>query len=94
MEMGEMYEGAEIVGVDLSPIQSLYCPVNVSFEVDDLEMEWTWQRDWWDFVYSRAMGNSIRDVGGYVRNIFRHLKPGGYGMPPLPSPPAQCSVLC
>lgn len=79
IEMGEMYDGAEIFGVDLSPIPvQAYCPPNVSIEIDDLELEWTWQRGWFSLIYSRAMGNSIMDVGRYVKQIWRHLKPGGY----------------
>lgn len=70
----------EVLGVDLSPIQPRWSAKNVEFQVDDLEEEtWTWEEGWFDFVYSRTVLEGIKDIPRYFRNIYKHLKPGGYG---------------
>ena len=42
--MGELFPSAEVIGVDLSPIQPNWVVPNVRFEVDDLELDWTFRK--------------------------------------------------
>lgn len=41
------------MGKDLSPIQPSWVAPNVKFEIDDLEKEWTFKPDYFDFIHSR-----------------------------------------
>lgn len=68
---------AEIVGNDLSPIQPQWCPPNVRFVVDDVEMDWVDPKPF-DLVHCRYMAGGIKDWPRLTKQIFNSLKPGGY----------------
>ena len=59
--MGDEYPGAEVLGIDLSPIQPLWVPPNVKFMVDDAESPWLHPPDSFDFVHIRHMCSSIKN---------------------------------
>ncbi|CAP71748.1 uncharacterized protein PODANS_6_7000 [Podospora anserina S mat+] len=77
IEMGDLFPGAEILGLDLSPIQPQWVPPNVRFMIDDVEDEWANGSDW-DFVHLRGMALVLRDLQKAVDQIYQHLKPGGW----------------
>ncbi|GKT42788.1 putative methyltransferase tdiE [Colletotrichum spaethianum] len=77
MDYADEYPEAEVIGVDLSPIQPTYVPVNCIFEVDDLEKEWMWTEPF-DFIFARNMVGSFSDWEGVVSQAFANLEPGGY----------------
>ncbi|KAG7055435.1 umta methyltransferase family protein [Colletotrichum scovillei] len=77
VEMGDVFENAEVLGIDLSPIQPEWVPPNVKFEIDDVESPWVGNRKY-DFIMCRYMVASIKDWPGLIRNIFDHLNPGGW----------------
>jgi len=77
IEMGDEYPSAEILGVDLSPIQPRLVPPNVKFEVDDAESPWTYSTPF-DFIHSRYMVAAIEDWPGLIKRAFQHTKPGGW----------------
>ncbi|CAI0650464.1 unnamed protein product [Colletotrichum noveboracense] len=66
-----------ITGVDLSPIQPVFVPPNVTFYVDDLEDEWTYSYKF-DFIYGRMLTGSIADWPRFIRQSFEFLEPGGW----------------
>ncbi|KAI1043840.1 hypothetical protein LB505_010712 [Fusarium chuoi] len=68
---------AEVIGVDLSPIQPALVPPNVSFEIDDLEKEWTWTQKF-DFIFARMMLGCFTDFPQIIKVAFDNLEPGGY----------------
>jgi len=79
VDFGDHYPKSDVTGYDLSPIQPRWVPPNVRFEVDDAESDWTRQKNSFDFIHSRNMiVGSIKDLEKYVKNIYDHLKPGGY----------------
>lgn len=78
IEMADDYPEAQITGIDLSPIQPELVPVNCMFEVDDANMEWTWEDNFFDFVHVREMFGSIADWDSFAREALRCTKPGGY----------------
>ena len=41
-DMAYAYPRAEILGIDLSPIQPGWVPPNCKFEVDDMELDWSY----------------------------------------------------
>ncbi|KAK1469338.1 UMTA methyltransferase [Colletotrichum melonis] len=77
VEMGDIFENAEVLGIDLSPIQPEWVPPNVKFEIDDVESPWVGNRKY-DFIMCRYMVASIKDWPGLIKNIFDHLNPGGW----------------
>lgn len=77
MEYADAHPEAEVIGVDLSPVQPEFVPPNCYFEIDDLEKEWTWDRPF-DFVFCRMMAGSFSDYGSIVQKAFAQLEPGGY----------------
>ncbi|RDW65158.1 hypothetical protein BP5796_09850 [Coleophoma crateriformis] len=93
IDMGDMFPGAEVSGVDVSPIQPQLCessytldilqltsvsvPTNVKFEIDDLEKPWTFTKGF-DFVFSRMIAGSFSDWKEYIERCFAFTNPGGY----------------
>ncbi|KAF4978209.1 hypothetical protein FZEAL_5370 [Fusarium zealandicum] len=77
IEYADLHPDSEVVGVDLSPIQPSLVPPNCSFEVDDLEKEWTWTTPF-DLIFARVMTGSFTDMPGFIKNSFDNLEPGGY----------------
>ncbi|EGC43968.1 TAM domain methyltransferase [Histoplasma capsulatum var. duboisii H88] len=77
IDFADAHPSAEVVGVDLSPIQPFYVPPNCSFEIDDLEKDWTWTRPF-DYIFSRMMVGSFADFSRFADQAYRHLVPGGY----------------
>jgi hypothetical protein len=59
--VGDEYPGAEILGVDLSPIQPAWVPPNVRFLVDDIEANWVYPKDYFDLVHARHMTSSLKN---------------------------------
>ena len=62
----------------MSPIQPRWVPPNLRFEVDDAESDWTYSKGSFDFIHLRTLGGSIRDVPRLLRQVYDHLKPGGW----------------
>ncbi|KAH0427968.1 hypothetical protein CcaCcLH18_09327 [Colletotrichum camelliae] len=77
VEMGDLFQNAEVTGNDLSPIQPEWVPPNVKFEVDDVESDWVGNRKY-DYIMCRYMAASIADWPRLVQNIYDHLNPGGF----------------
>ncbi|KAF1808957.1 putative phosphoethanolamine N-methyltransferase [Eremomyces bilateralis CBS 781.70] len=77
IDAGDIYPSAEVIGVDLSPIQPQWAPPNVKFEIDDLTQPWTFEQNSFDFIHVRTLGGSIRDWVTFLKEAQKHLKPGG-----------------
>ncbi|KAG0650174.1 Methyltransferase LAE1 [Hyphodiscus hymeniophilus] len=78
IEMGDLYPGANVLGVDLSPIQPEWVPPNVRFMVDDVESPWLRPRNHFDYIHGRHTVMAIRDWPKLMRRVLDHLKPGGW----------------
>ncbi|KAK4124828.1 S-adenosyl-L-methionine-dependent methyltransferase [Parathielavia appendiculata] len=78
IEMGDLFPGANILGVDLSPIQPEWVPPNVRFMVDDVESPWLHPRNYFDYVHSRHTVMAIKDWPRLMRRTLEHLRPGGW----------------
>ncbi|KAK1981328.1 methyltransferase domain-containing protein [Colletotrichum cereale] len=84
MEMGDIFQQAEIIGNDLSAIQPPWVPPNVKFEIDDVESTWL-HNEKFDYIFLRYMLVSINNWPKLVKNIYklplvpnRNLNPGGW----------------
>ncbi|KAI5864426.1 S-adenosyl-L-methionine-dependent methyltransferase [Durotheca rogersii] len=90
IEMGDMYPNAEVLGVDLSPIQPLWVPENVQFLVDNVEEEWLQPPNSLDYIHARQMAPTIRDWPGVIAEAYKALKPGGW----LELQDLKCVTMC
>lgn len=76
--VGDEYPGAEITGIDLSPIQPSWIPPNVKFIIDDAEAEWVYPPNSLDYVHLRHMALTIKDMRRLLAEAYKALKPGGW----------------
>lgn len=42
IDFADQHPSANVLGVDLSPIQPSWIPPKLKFEIDDYEQTWTW----------------------------------------------------
>ncbi|KAH7312170.1 S-adenosyl-L-methionine-dependent methyltransferase [Stachybotrys elegans] len=78
IDMGDEYPEADVLGVDLSPIQPNWVPPNVRFVVDDIEADWIQPRESLDYVHIRHMASSIRDWPALLSRAYEALAPGAW----------------
>ncbi|KAL2129423.1 hypothetical protein VTI74DRAFT_7817 [Chaetomium olivicolor] len=78
MDFGDEYPHIEVIGTDISPIQPSWVPPNVRFELDDANLDWTWEDNTFDYVHVRSMLGTIADWQKFYREAFRCCKPGGW----------------
>ncbi|TGZ80828.1 S-adenosyl-L-methionine-dependent methyltransferase [Ascodesmis nigricans] len=77
LDFGDNHPGSQVIGCDISPIQPSWVAPNVKFEIDDLNKEWTWKKESFDFIHSRYIGIGIKDYDYYAQQIYDALIPGG-----------------
>ena len=79
IDFSDQHESAEVIGIDLSPIQPGWVPPNCKFIIDDLESDWAYaEDDKFDFIHLRTMCGSIADWDRLLQQAYQHLKPGGW----------------
>ena len=76
--MGEAYPSAQILGVDLSPIQPHWVPSNVKFLVDDAESPWVEPENHYDLVHLRFVTPAFRQFPTLLERAYKHIAPGGW----------------
>jgi len=64
-----MYPSAEVLGLDLSPIQPPWVPPNVKFIIDDIEDEWMAGSDW-DMVHMRCICPWLKDQAKVLQAAY------------------------
>ncbi|KAL1977291.1 hypothetical protein VTN31DRAFT_150 [Thermomyces dupontii] len=78
IDFADVHPEAEVIGCDLSPTQPTLVPPNVKFLVDDIESEWAYENNPFDFIHARNLLCSIRDFGKLIKQCYRSVKPGGW----------------
>lgn len=78
IDFADEYPSAEVIGVDISPTQPDWVPPNLSFQIDDAQLDWTFEPESFDFIHVRYMQGAIDDWPKFYRQMFRFLKPGGW----------------
>jgi SAM-dependent methyltransferase len=78
ISMADRYPSALVTGVDIAPVQPNWAPPNCVFELDDVEDDWAFKRESFDFIYAREFIMAIRDWDRLIRQSYEHLKPGGW----------------
>lgn len=71
--MADEYPEAEVLGIDLSPIQPSWVPPNVRFMVDDFENDWLYDEDTFDYIHARHLTAAIRDWPGLLSQALRYV---------------------
>ncbi|KAI5811883.1 hypothetical protein BZA77DRAFT_360349 [Pyronema omphalodes] len=69
---------AEVIGTDLSRIQSDWVPANCRFGVDDAMLEWTFKDDSFDFIDCRNIASGVSDCSHLATQLMRCVIPGSY----------------
>jgi predicted SAM-dependent methyltransferase len=59
------------------PLKINSVPPNCSFEVDDMELDWTFNHERFDFIHGRDM-IGLQDPEKLLRQCYHFLKPGGW----------------
>ncbi|KAL1989585.1 hypothetical protein VTN49DRAFT_6782 [Thermomyces lanuginosus] len=78
IDFADQHPQAQVIGCDLSPTQPSLVPPNVKFLIDDIESEWAYESDPFDFIHARNLLVSIKDYGKLVKQCYRSVKPGGW----------------
>lgn len=78
IEAGDRYPSARVIGLDLSPIQSVWIPPNVEFVVDDVEDNaWIHGSDF-DLIHFRIVAVTLKNPAAAAKTAFDNLRPGGW----------------
>ncbi|KAF5380899.1 hypothetical protein D9615_004003 [Tricholomella constricta] len=78
IDMADNFPRAEVIGIDLAPIQPRTVPPNCTFELCDLD-QWSipYPDNHFDFIHARSIHTGIRDYPRFLEEINRLLRPGG-----------------
>ena len=76
IEFGDQFPAADVLGVDINPIQPGFVPPNVHFEIDDVEEDFPEERSY-DYVHCRYLAYAIKDWRRLINQIYNSTKPGG-----------------
>ncbi|KAF4467285.1 mRNA 3 -end-processing YTH1 [Fusarium albosuccineum] len=77
IQFADEHPSAEVIGVDISPIQPAWVPANLEFQIDDVNLEWTF-RERFEFIHARRMTGSITDWYDFAKQAFDASKCDGY----------------
>ncbi|RSL39084.1 hypothetical protein CEP54_016372 [Fusarium duplospermum] len=90
IDIADMFPSAEVIGTDISPIQPSWVPPNLKFQIDDAQLDWTFEPESFDFIHVRYMVGAFDDYPKLYRQIFKALKPGGWFQHLEPSIHLRC----
>ncbi|KAF7555191.1 hypothetical protein G7Z17_g2356 [Cylindrodendrum hubeiense] len=77
-DIADEFPSAEVIGTDISPTQPSWVPPNLKFQIDDAQLEWTFEPNSFDFIHIRYMQGSIDDWSKLYKQMYKCLKPGGW----------------
>ncbi|KIY72196.1 S-adenosyl-L-methionine-dependent methyltransferase [Cylindrobasidium torrendii FP15055 ss-10] len=78
VEMADEFKRADIIGVDLAPIQPRDVPPNCEFKLSDLaQPELPYPDGYFDLIHARSIFTGIPDYIRFVSEVARLLRPGG-----------------
>ncbi|KAK7415024.1 hypothetical protein QQX98_006161 [Neonectria punicea] len=77
LDFADEHPQTQVIGVNLSPIQSQFVPPNLTFQVNDVEEQWMFHAKF-DFIYSRMMTAALADWPRFFRQAYDNLAPGGW----------------
>ncbi|KAF6839261.1 methyltransferase domain-containing protein [Colletotrichum plurivorum] len=77
IDFADEFPSAEVIGIDISPIQPSWVPPNCKFNIDDIEQPWTFPDNFFDLVHIRDLQGSVSDWTALYKQAFAAIKPGG-----------------
>ncbi|KAM0814207.1 putative Methyltransferase domain-containing protein [Seiridium cardinale] len=75
--MADKFPSAQVIGLDLSPIQEPWIPPNLRFIVEDIHDPWLHGDDF-DFVHFRHVSLFLREFDSVLVKCLEHMRPGGW----------------
>ncbi|KAG9495479.1 hypothetical protein J7337_013728 [Fusarium musae] len=78
INVADEYPSASVIGTDITPTQPSFVPPNVEFQIDDAQLEWTFEPESFDFIHIRYLQGTIADWDRLYGQMFKALKPGGW----------------
>ncbi|SPO06261.1 related to TAM domain methyltransferase [Cephalotrichum gorgonifer] len=77
-DFADEHPNVEVIGTDISPIQSVWVPPNLKFEIDDCTLAWTYPPNSIDYVHIRYLIGSIGDWEAVFKQAYQAIAPGGW----------------
>ncbi|KAI6036265.1 S-adenosyl-L-methionine-dependent methyltransferase [Pisolithus microcarpus] len=78
IDLADEFPTAEVIGVDLAPIQPREVPENCTFELCDLDQFFLpYPSEHFDVIHARFMHTGISNYPRFLNEIARMLRPGG-----------------
>ncbi|KAH8895803.1 S-adenosyl-L-methionine-dependent methyltransferase [Thozetella sp. PMI_491] len=78
IDVADKFPSAEVIGTDISATQPSWIPPNLTFQIDDAQLDWTFKEDYFDFIHIRYLQGAINDWPKLYAQVYKHLKPGGW----------------
>ena len=76
--MADEYSSAKVIGTDISAVQPTFVPPNCIFQIDDAQLDWTFEPDSFDLIHLRYLYGAIDDWRKLFRQAYTHVGPGGW----------------
>lgn len=78
MDVADDYPDAQVIGIDLSPIQPTAVPPNLEFQIMDADVEWDFDARF-DLIHTRLMnGFSVKSWPFFYQQAYQSMQPGGW----------------
>ncbi|KAI6045759.1 S-adenosyl-L-methionine-dependent methyltransferase [Pisolithus marmoratus] len=78
IDLADEFPTAEVIGVDLAPLQPREVPENCTFELCDLDQFFLpYPSEHFDVIHARFMHTGISNYPRFLNEIARMLRPGG-----------------
>jgi Methyltransferase domain len=71
--VADLYPSANVLGIDLSPIQTVWVPPNLKFMVDDAEAEWLHPANSFDLIHTRHTIQAFRNWPNIFERAFTYV---------------------
>ncbi len=71
--MADKYPSATVEGLDLSAIQPTYVPPNLKFIIDDIEEEWVYNPNSYDYIHCRHVAQTIKNKPQLLERALRYV---------------------
>ncbi|KAJ3541687.1 hypothetical protein NM208_g4493 [Fusarium decemcellulare] len=77
-DFADEHPNAQVIGTDISPIQPTWVPPNLTFEIEDCTVPWTFEPGSIDYIHIRYLFGSISDWKALFGEAYKACKPGGW----------------
>lgn len=83
LDFAAAYPSANILGVDLKPLQPSSTPSNIQFRIADVMNSTSWHNasgtaQQYDIIHSRSISSGVSSWPALITLAWEHLRPGGW----------------